>query len=305
MVSYLACQICGSTEAVPIVRKFEHTIARCQRCGLIYANPRMPAESILARYSQDYFSNEYLPAQGVQDGQYDLDYFDRRYRPWLALVERQVGGIGAMLEIGAGAGFYLKAAQRAGWRVTGIELSEAAVAFAHDQLGLDVLRMPAEQLDLPDQAFDVVVMLEVIEHLFEPRRVLENARGLLRPAGTLVISTPNFNAFSRLALGSSWAVLSPGEHLYYFTENSLRVILEATGYDSVRFYRQFDGWGVFETLNPHYTHAPHSLRAKLYLRFVRSLGSRLYRWIGSRGWGDTLLCVARNGRMAVTPNVEC
>jgi SAM-dependent methyltransferase len=288
----IPCAVCGSNDSKPIIEKFGFPIARCQNCGLVFANPRMPAEAIRGRYSAGYFWNEYLPAQGVKDGAFDLNDFDRRYAALLGLIQASVGGPGKMLEIGTGAGFFLKAAQRAGWQVQGIELSDEAAGFARQRLGLEVAQIPAEALGAGTEPLDVVVMFEVIEHLFDPRLVLEQALRRLRPGGALVLSTPNFDALSRLALGPSWAVLSPGEHLYYFTRDSLRAILKVAGFSATRFYNNFSGWSTIEAMNPRHTHAPHSRRARLYYYFVVSLGRVGYRWVLAGGRGDTLLCVA-------------
>jgi len=297
MTSSLTCANCGSTGTTPIIVKFGELIGRCRNCGLIYADPRIPAEAILARYSAQYFWNEYLPANSAKGGVFDLNYFDRRYAAMLKLIETSVGAPGKMLEVGTGAGFFLKAAQRAGWQVQGIEISDEAIAFARNRLGLEVAQLPAEQLGSLADSFDVVVMFEVIEHLFEPRLVLEAVQHLLRPGGALVISTPNFDALSRFALGNSWAVLSPGEHLYYFTHKTLAALLVGCGFTSIQFHDNYAGWGLYETMNPRYTHAPDSLRTRLYSSFVASIGGFMYRRVLAAGRGDTLLCTAHNKNM--------
>jgi SAM-dependent methyltransferase len=292
-MAVIPCAVCGSVNTQPIIQKFGFPIARCQNCGLVYANPRMPVESILARYSPRYFWDEYLPAHHAKDGVFQLEEFDAQYAAALKLIQASAGGPGKLLEIGTGAGFFLKAAQRAGWQVQGVELSAEAAAFARERLGLDIAQLPAERLGELLETFDVVVMFEVIEHLFDPRRVLELIRQRLRPGGVLVLSTPNFNALSRLALGQSWAVLTPGEHLYYFTRDSLQALLQAAGFNAIQFHNNFAAWGTIETMNPRHTHAPHGLRAVLYYYFVVSIGRVSYRWVLAQGRGDTLLCVAR------------
>jgi hypothetical protein len=83
LIPPLTCAICGSAKTEPIVVKFGYPIARWQNCGLVYANPRMAAAPILARYSPGYFWNEYLPAYDVHDGHFDLQHFDRRYKACL------------------------------------------------------------------------------------------------------------------------------------------------------------------------------------------------------------------------------
>jgi SAM-dependent methyltransferase len=288
------CALCDERDTTPLYTKFNWGIERCRRCGLIYANPRAPKEMILARYSSEYFWNEYLPAVGAPGGNYDLDYQDQRHAAMLRLVRRHSPRGRRMLEVGTGAGLFLKAAQRAGWETAGLELSTEGSAFARDRLGLDVRTEPAEAMSFPAGSFDVAVMFDVIEHLFDPVTVLEATRRAVAPGGLLVVSTPNYDALSRFVLGAEWAVLSPLEHVYYFTERTLAAILGKAGWQNVITERQFAGWGVFETMNYRYTHAPDSWRARGYGGVLRSAGAVLAPRVQAAGRADAILSVGTN-----------
>ncbi|TAM52327.1 MAG: class I SAM-dependent methyltransferase [Acidobacteria bacterium] len=288
------CLVCGDSAQAPVCRKFNLEIVRCKRCGFVYASPRLTKDDLWTRYSSTYFWDEYLPSYGVQDGKFDLRDFDIRYHAMLEMVATRVSPPGDLLEIGAGAGFFLKAAERAGWRVAGTEILEAAIGFAGSRLGLEIRQEAAEQLGAPDDSADVVAMFEVIEHLLDPRVVLERLRGVLRPGGLLVLSTPNFNSLSRIALGDGWAVLSPAEHVYYFTKGSLRQVLTRAGFSDVEFIRRHGGQGLFETMNPRHTHTPEKMRTAVYRSFVEYLGPALVGRVQSWGLGDTLFCFARS-----------
>ncbi len=288
----IACAICGARDTRRLYTKFGHGIERCTRCGLVYANPRAPEEAILARYSPDYFWHEYLPAIGAPEGRVDLDFVDRRYRPMLSLLRRHAPQGRRLLEVGTGAGMFLKAAERAGWEVAGLELSEEGAAFARDRLGLDVRQERAETMSFPAESFDVAVLFDVIEHLFDPRRVLESTRRALKPGGLIVISTPNLNALTRQALGVDWAVLSPLEHLYYFTAETLPRMLAAAGFASARMERCFEGWGRSETMNYRYTHA-RRLRTRVYAALVNLAPGIAVRAVQRLGKADALICVGR------------
>ena len=256
------CALCGGSDTRRVYTKWGWGIERCRKCGLVYANPRAPEAAILARYSKDYFWNEYLPAAGAPGGTVDLEWLDRRHAPMLELIARHAGTGRRLLEVGTGAGLFLKAASRAGWEASGLELSAEGAAFARERLGLDVREERAEQMSFSPGTFDAAVMFDVIEHLFDPQAVLAATRRALKPGGILVVSTPNFAALSRFVLGIDWAVLSPLEHTYYYTEATLAAMLKACGFARTEHVRPFAGWGPIETMNHRYTHAPHGLRAR-------------------------------------------
>ena len=285
------CALCGARETTRLYTKFDFGIERCRRCTLVYANPRAPESAILARYSPEYFWGEYLPAVGAPEGRVDLEFLDSRYGPMLAFLGSRVTGR-RLLEVGTGAGLFLKAASRAGWDAAGLELSNEGATFARERLGLDVRQERAEAMSFAPGTFDAAVMFDVIEHLFDPRAVLESTRRALRPGGILAVSTPNFDALSRRVLGRDWAVLSPLEHLYYFTESTLSRMLTSTGFSRVESVRHYPGWHATETMNYRYTHATGHWRARMYGAFVNSLGPLMFPVVQRLGAADALLVVA-------------
>ena len=286
------CALCGGTATSPYLVKFGYPIVKCRRCALVYCNPRLTGEETDKRYSSEYFRHEYLPTVLPPGGPDDGAFLDQRYRSPVALLEQSGAVRGRVLEIGTGAGFFLKAAARAGWDAHGLELSADASAYARATLGLNVLQSAAEDMPFEPGTFDAVAMFEVIEHLRDPMRVLRAARRAVRNGGVLVMSTPNLNALTRWALGKDWAVLSPAEHLYYFTERTLRAALEGAGFSRVDYVREFEPWLHFETMNIRYTHAPRSWRARAYTRLVERYGPHYFRRVQRLGLADGLLAVA-------------
>ena len=102
------CAICDGRETQTLWIKSGYAIGRCVSCGLIYANPRAPHATILARYSSDYFWHEYLPSLGVNEGHFDLTTFDARYGAMLGLIAADKPPSKRLLEVGSGAGFFSK-----------------------------------------------------------------------------------------------------------------------------------------------------------------------------------------------------
>ncbi len=202
------------------------------RCGLVYANPRAPREVIQARYSGEYFWKEYLPALGVVDGHYDLSQFDARYAPLLELLGPADGR--RLLEIGCGAGFFLKTAERIGWRVTGIELSAEASKFGIETLGLDIRREPAEAMTIPTGTFDAVVMFDTIEHLFDPRAALMSCARALVPGGLLSHCDPKLPMPSAVSCSDRHGPCSVRSSTCITLTNALWVVSSRTAGSPVR-----------------------------------------------------------------------
>jgi SAM-dependent methyltransferase len=286
------CALCGATFARRYLTKFGYRIVKCWRCGLVYCNPRLSAAATDQRYNAEYFRNEYLPSVRPPAGSDERQFLTDRFTPAIRLLEKSGAVHGRLLEIGTGAGFFLKAAANAGWQAHGLELSAEAAAYARERLGLDVRQIPAEEMPFEPGSFDAAAMFEVIEHLRDPVAVLRAARRAVRPGGVLVLSTPNLNALSRWGLGKQWAVLSPAEHLYYFSERTLSATLIKAGFSRVEFVREFEPWLLYETMNVRYTHAPESFRARVYRSLVSRYGPERYREIQRRGYADGLLAVA-------------
>ena len=214
------CAVCGSLRSRRALTKFGLEIARCLDCGFLFSSPRLSPRDVLQRYSAEYFWKEYLPSIGVENGNYDPGFGVARYRSLLELIRHEQPPPARLFEIGTGAGSFLDAARSAGFAVEGIEFSEEAAKFARERLGLNVRQGAAEDLEGRD-AYDVVGAFDTLEHLLRPRDVLARVLRILRPRGLLVLSVPNLSALSRGFLGDDWAVLSPAEHLSYFTQRTL------------------------------------------------------------------------------------
>jgi 2-polyprenyl-3-methyl-5-hydroxy-6-metoxy-1,4-benzoquinol methylase len=144
-----------------------------------------------------------------------------------------------VLDIGAGNGKFLAKARELGWEVVGVEPDPAAVAAARS-LGLDVRKGDVESLVPEGSSFDVITMSHVIEHLHDPRRVLDLAFSLLKPNGRIYIDTPNIDAFGHKRFGRYWRGLESPRHLVLFNWVSLEGLLRDVGFSRVIKYPRTD-----------------------------------------------------------------
>ncbi len=166
--------------------------ARCEGCDAHVATPFPDLEDLETFYREQYYG-----IFGEGEGS------PRRRAMLRSLVEtipRQPPG--HLLDVGCGAGHLLAVAREAGWDVTGVDPSADACVMARREYGLDVQAAPFEAADLPEAAFDVITLVNVLDQVSDPVRLLETARRALRPAGLLVARIPNGD-FHRTA----WAVI--------------------------------------------------------------------------------------------------
>jgi SAM-dependent methyltransferase len=176
----------------------------------------------------------------------------RRQARMLAGLLREFDGPAVIVDVGCGDGSALAVAarQNPAHRFAGIDWSAGALRRAR-ALGLTVVRagVAAPGLPVADGAADVVIMSEVIEHLVDPDRAVAEVRRVLRPGGSLLLSTPNLAAwynrgllaagiqpvFSEVSLRGVFG--RPGRvvagHLRLFTRRALSEFLTASGFRCV------------------------------------------------------------------------
>jgi len=106
--------------------------------------------------------------------------------------------------------------------VAGIELAAPAAEHARAR-GLNVTTGIADEVTLRSLGmFDVIVLLDVIEHLSDPRATLALAERHLAPGGIIVLTTGDFGSLLARMSGASWRLMTPPQHLWFFTQESLR-----------------------------------------------------------------------------------
>lgn len=195
-------------------------IVRCRRCGLSYMNPRFSMSRLLEGYNR------------MADEAYLEQEAGRRLsaRRILKKLKRSFKPGARLLDVGCATGFLLDEARRQGWDVHGVELSRWAVDFAKDKMGLGaVFHGTLKEAGFAANHFDVVVLQDVIEHLENPKDVLVEIRRILKPAGLVCVNTPNIESLvSRLLKARWWGIKQ--SHLFYFTPQTLKKMLEAAGF---------------------------------------------------------------------------
>lgn len=216
----MSCVACGGVAARPLYTVNGFDVVQCS-CGL--ARTAVPADFDPASiYTEAYFQG------GHHDGYADYagsrDALRAEFRRTLDALPVRAG---KLIEVGCAYGFFLdEAATR--FDVCGVEVADAA-RNACEERGHAVSRELDDDL-LSLGPFDAAAMLDVIEHLPAPGDVLDKLHGAMRPGAALVITTGDFGSPLARLMGKRWRLMTPPQHLWFFSVRTLGALLERHGF---------------------------------------------------------------------------
>lgn len=222
------CNLCKGDNSRLLFIKNSIKIVKCLDCGLIYVNPRPSERELKEKYNAGYFDGseqfDYLAEKELY-----LHRFEERIRQVNSLKPEK----GRLLDIGCAVGYFLEIARKEGWETFGVEISPFASRYARNS-GLNIFTGTTEEAKYNDGYFDVVTLWHVLEHTEDPSASLEEVHRILKKSGLVAVELPNAGSRKFKKQGESWEHLKPTEHLYYFTPDVLRKIVEKTGFEIVK-----------------------------------------------------------------------
>lgn len=193
-------------------------IVKCLDCGLVFVYPRESDKKIEKRY-KDFKDPEYEKERGARAV---------NQRRILTRIDKLAGKKGKLLEVGCATGLFLEMAKNDGWDVFGVEPSSWAAKIAKKKYKLPVFNGTLKEAGLKEK-FDVVVLIDVLEHTAKPRKLLLEIAKVLKPKGLLCLVTPDQKSTVAGFLKERWWHVRP-DHLYYFSKDTIYSLLFATDF---------------------------------------------------------------------------
>jgi len=217
------CPVCEYSVAAPRWRSSkEYTTRRCPDCGLIF----LPEDDLVADDLQRLYSgNEVSTADYyLRTREADLLHFSDLF----ARIERRMRP-GKLLDVGCSVGTSLELAQARGWDARGLEPNPRAAELAV-QRGLLVATGFLDDSFVANSLgnYDAITISDVLEHVFQPVRMLEHCHAMLADGGVVAVTTINVDSW----LCRRFQVKLP-EHVIYFSARTLRQALEKAAFRSV------------------------------------------------------------------------
>jgi SAM-dependent methyltransferase len=202
-------------------------LTRCPGCGVVHATSHADPSAI---YVDGYHSGQtgfHLDAEREPFASYVRQVEQRR----VSVLRRLAPPPARLLDVGCGTGRFLRTAASAGYAATGLEPVEGTAASAREA-GLDVRTGVLEDAPEPG-SWDVVTAFHVLEHVSDVSDFLDVLRRLPRPGGAVVLEVPNWRSLCRREAGDRWSLLSPGEHITFFSKQVLGDALDKAGFEQV------------------------------------------------------------------------
>jgi len=238
-MEHVPCNLCGADDYTVIyeakydpeteqdlVEKFKSSgdellidqVVKCKRCGLIYTNPRLNQDLIFKGYSMGEDPTFVSQAKGREiTFARSLNYIEKHAKK------------GKILDIGTAGGTFLHVAKQRGWEVYGLEPNKWLCDWGKKQYGIDISHKSLFDQQYPDNFFDVVTLYDVLEHMGDPKRTLQECNRILKPGGILVVNYPDIGSWLSRLMRRRWIFLL-SVHIYYFTRPTIKAMLAKTGF---------------------------------------------------------------------------
>jgi 2-polyprenyl-3-methyl-5-hydroxy-6-metoxy-1,4-benzoquinol methylase len=187
------CPLCGNDQDNYVVRRWinEYDAVRCDKCALIFARPM---KSNIEIYDQSYdtdgeFSHLLYRARALKSkGKKVLAW---PYKTLLKYINRKGISPKNIFEVGCGDGHFVYFMKSSGYHASGCDVSASACRQAKELFDIDVIHSDFNDVTVPDESQDIILGVELIEHLGEPMEFLKTAYSKLKSGGYLFLSTPN------------------------------------------------------------------------------------------------------------------
>lgn len=217
--------------------------------GWVSVDPMPSPEFLQSFYAELYYQTPQSASYQTAYDDLELRYRELKSRALLhALAAQGLPRGASFLDVGAGEGFLMDAATRAGYVVTGADFSSYAlkkfVPRLESRLLVGDIFATLGRLIAAGERFQCCSALNVLEHVIDPAALCRSLRALVGPDGLIAVTVPNdFSPLQRMLLESGsvdreyWFV--PPQHLHYFNAKSLVAFCESAGFDVADAFSDF------------------------------------------------------------------
>lgn len=224
------CPLCGQTVAQEWLsapdrlhgRQQHYTLVRCPVCSIVWLRHPPEPDEMHHHYTDAY--HKLISAAGETS--------PRRWQKHREKIAKYKES-GSILDLGCSSGSFLGSFRDKSWELYGIEMSPEVAKIAEQATGAKVFVGDVLEASFPPESFDVVTCFDVLEHLYEPRRVMAKVAAWLKPGGIFYVFVPNIDSVEARLFRSYWCGLELPRHLFHYSPVSLRYLAQSAGLEEV------------------------------------------------------------------------
>jgi SAM-dependent methyltransferase len=211
-----------------LVSKKWFSLEKNQEHGFWMTVPK-PSEIDLPSYypQEEYLSHQTAPSNFLERVYHLLRFFAIIYKT--SVVKRLKMNGKRLLDMGCGAGFFLKSMQKSGWQISGVEPNKDA-RLAANRLTENAVFDNEQLLRWENSSFDAITLWHVLEHLSDLGQSLVNLSRLLDDHGKLIVALPNHLSYDAHHYRQYWAAYDVPRHLWHFSKDSLVSLMMTKGF---------------------------------------------------------------------------
>lgn len=263
---HIGCELCGEDDSEKYFSFMDEeindkiTYVKCNKCNLIYMNPRPDEEGLRHYYLSSYFTHSKLLAEhGEIKGSSHWLYRNKlvkfiilnyknsesKTKSFLAQILLHIynivwGGFvlpnkkrGKLLDVGCGDGFEIFFFKQKGWNVYGVDIDDESIKTGL-KYGLNIFRGDLINANYASNYFDVVRMMHSLEHVHNPNETINEINRILKPGGEFIIGIPNIKtAWTKIFPRN--ALVTDRHHLYVFSPETIKNMLDKNGIENIKF----------------------------------------------------------------------
>jgi len=202
----------------------------------------MPAQRELVTYYPDDYANLQVESSFLMKTLMEI-YFSSVH----AFLRKQIPRKARILDVGSSSGHFMEYVEtiESGWELIGVDMSIHAVEEGRKK-GREIIHSSFEELDIPDQTFDLIIVKHIIEHVVDPKQFLLKANRLLKKNGKLYLETPNTSCLDFKIFKKYWGGIHFPRHTYMFSDKNIDELLKTTMFGNTKITSTMNlfGWAL-------------------------------------------------------------
>lgn len=227
------CLLCGADDYTYLATERGNLkVVKCNKCDLIYTNPRQKEpEKVYWGDEIAYYKEAKLIFKGEKEHHRDKNYLHE-----IKLIEKYKNS-GNVLDVGSGMGFFLRLFDKKRWKTQGVEPSPALANLGKKYFGLNINNSFLEKFQT-EEKFDVITLIDVFEHITNPKEILKKIAWLLDKEGIVLIKVPNgeFSLFKQKhsSFLNSKDIWDCYEHVVHYDQKTIRKMVESCNFQVLK-----------------------------------------------------------------------